>query len=69
MQRKLADELKAAKQFDENVAQELPHLLLQLPNTPAVQQELADILLDLSHFLVFYNSEVLKFELLKYPPF
>lgn len=59
-------------EFDDIVAQKLPKLLMRILNDPlchdssGYQQQLADVLLDLRKFIVFYENDSLTRELIQY---
>lgn len=69
---KLAEVL-SLEHFNETVAAKLPWILEKVMMNPlckdsaVYQQRLADILLDLRKFMVFYEHDTLKYDLIKYP--
>jgi hypothetical protein len=70
--RKLVEVL-SKEPFDENTAAQLPWQLVKILSNPlckdgpAVQKQLANILLDLRNFMIFNEHDALKYDLIKYP--
>lgn len=68
----IADVL-SKENFDEMVAHKLPWQLETIidhphcPDSIAYQQQLADILLDLRNFTIFYENDSLRCDLIRYP--
>lgn len=60
----------SARPFDEETAHELPWLLSRAmesthcPDSPAIQLQLAELLLNFWHFPLFYNNNYLQLDLL-----
>jgi hypothetical protein len=66
-------EVLSKEPFDENTAAQLPWQLVKILSNPLckdgpeVQKQLANILLNLRNFMVFYEHDALKYDLIKYP--